>query len=179
MAPPPPIGGARGVCSPLLTGRRMRRSPQVQDHPARCHRPHDTRCRQARRGTLRERYTDAAPGSRLSRCRQDRCRGCRTPGMPSPAPSPAWRRARPWRCATPTPPGVALTRLHPQPRRWGAPLGRPREPVGTVDPPPVGSRTGARTLGGGFPAELFRWFCRNFYLRRFEVSSSSLSNRAS
>ena len=23
------------------------------------------------------------------------------------------------------------------------------------------------------------WFCRNFYLRRFEVSSSSLSNRAS
>jgi len=26
---------------------------------------------------------------------------------------------------------------------------------------------------------LFNWFCRNFYLRRFEVSSSSLSNRAS
>ena len=25
----------------------------------------------------------------------------------------------------------------------------------------------------------FRGFCRNFYLRRFEVSSSSLSNRAS
>ena len=27
--------------------------------------------------------------------------------------------------------------------------------------------------------EQFFWFCRNFYLRRFEVSSSSLSNRAS
>ena len=25
----------------------------------------------------------------------------------------------------------------------------------------------------------FLWFCRNFYLRCFEVSSSSLSNRAS
>jgi hypothetical protein len=29
------------------------------------------------------------------------------------------------------------------------------------------------------PSPLLEGFCRNFYLRRFEVSSSSLSNRAS
>ena len=36
-----------------------------------------------------------------------------------------------------------------------------------------------QTLDNTWLGKEMIWFCRNFYLRRFEVSSSSLSNRAS